>query len=110
VNIKINSPMISDAKRKMSTMPTPLTAMSAAGFASASMHTTNTPIPANVRLVTSSSVKIASCCQYNKKWLNVNTLKPGMLTPFAAYGLNASFTSGPVNTRAMTSSNRMVSS
>ena len=110
MNIKINSPMISDAKRKMSTMPTPLTAMSAAGFASASMHTTNTPIPANVRLVTSSSVKIASCCQYNKKWLNVKTLNPGMLTPFVAYGLNASFTSGPVNTRAMTSSRRMVSS
>ena len=110
MNIKKNLPMMSDAKRKISTMPTPLTAMSAAGFASASMHTTNTPIPANVRLVTSSSVKIASCCQYNKKWLNVKTLKPGMSTPFVAYGLNASFTSGPVNTRAMTSSRRMVSS
>ena len=110
MNIKKNLPMMSDAKRKISTMPTPLTAMSAAGFASASMHTINTPIPANVRLVTSSSVKIASCCQYNKKWLNVKTLKPGMSTPFVAYGLNASFTSGPVNTRAMTSSRRMVSS
>ena len=108
MTLKRMPPMINEPKRNMSTMPTPLTAMSAAGCASAIMHTIKTPNPANVRFVTSSSFRTASCCQYTKKLLNVNTRRFGMLTPVVTYGVNSALTSAPVKTSAfMASSKRM---